>query len=137
LDYCTFFHENGTAAWRGYFAKEKSDSYYSGLNHDNGKIAWSGKAGDPLYDETGKIISKSVAAVIMDLGSGSWVYLSSEGIWELHLCLGDGNYLIYSSQNNNPILCIALGSNYTLCFYPHSGDTPVLYIGDQATDIDY
>lgn len=137
IDFCTFYHENGARAWRGYFAKEKSDSYFTGLYHDNGKMAWSGKDGDPLYDETGKIISQSVAAVIMDVGSDSWVYLSSEGIWELHLCIGEGNYLIFSNQNTNPMLCLSLGSGYTLCFFPHSGDTPVLMMGAQAVDIDY
>lgn len=132
---CSIYHDNGKVAWRGCLSK---DGYYESLcslYHNNGKLAWRGRAGDPLYNEQGKIIKANVNAVNLDLGNGSWLYLNANGIWNLYFCIGAENYLIFSNDNDNPKLFISLGSDYALCLFPYSGDNPLFFIHDKEIEI--
>jgi hypothetical protein len=132
----SIYHDNGKVAWRGWLSKE--GSYYESLcslYHNNGKLAWGGRAGDPVFDENGKMIKAHASAVNLGLGSGSWLYFHASGVWNLYLCIGDGNYLIVSNDNDNPQLLISLGSDFSLSLFPYSGDTPLFHIGDQMIEI--
>ena len=108
IEACYIYHSNGTIAWRGAFVKDKADSSVCKLFYDNGQLAWSGKRGDPLFDRDGKQIDKSAEAVNLPLGEGSWLYVSSEGDSILYLSIGDGSFLSFANQNENPspYLCI-------------------------------
>jgi hypothetical protein len=132
---CSFYHDNGKVAWGGWLKKNGYYESLCSLYHDNGKMAWGGRAGDPLYDENGKLIRTNVNAVNIELGNGSWLYLNSSSIWNLYLCIGDGNYLIFSSEDDNPRLLISLGSNYSLYLFPYSGDKALFLIDNTAIEI--
>lgn len=132
---CSIYHDNGKAAWRGL---SKQGEYYESLcslYHNNGKLAWAGRAGDPVYDKAGKMIMAHASAVILELGSGSLLYLNAKGVWYLYLSIGAENYLILSNIDDNPQLLISLGSDYSLSLFPYSGDTPLFHIGDQIIQI--
>ena len=108
----TVYHSDGSVAWRGYFAKDNSKVYACGLYYENGQLAWSGKSGDPLYDKEGNIQAKAVAEVELALGDNSWLYVSASRVRIMYLSIGDGSHLIFSSQDEKPVLAINLGLDY-------------------------
>jgi hypothetical protein len=123
-DPCTIFHSNGRPAWRGFFAYETSSLYDSGIYHDNGVLAWSGRLGDPTYDRNGYIYVANAEAMNMPIGEDSWLYIAHNGVRYLHLSIGEQSFLTFSNLDQNPRLLMSLGQGFNLECFPYTGNMP-------------
>lgn len=131
----TILHSNGKIAWRGAFEFETSSALACGVFHDNGNIAWSGRQGAPIYDRYGRIISAGAEAINMPLGENSWLYVSSNGMSQLHISIGEESFLTFSNQEENPRLLIHLGTGYNLECFPYTGNMPQISIYDTPVPV--
>jgi len=134
-DSCSIFHSNGTPAWRGLFAFETYSQNKSAVFHDNGNLAWGGKYGDPIFDRHGFIITATAEAINMPIGENSWLYLTSNGVSNLHVSLGDESFLTFSNQDQNPRLLVHLGTGLNLECFPYTGDMSQITIYGTAIPV--
>ncbi|HRD55286.1 MAG TPA: hypothetical protein PLC42_02705, partial [Parachlamydiaceae bacterium] len=128
------YHSNGALAWRGGFAKDSYSEYSNAVYYKGGELAWSGRPTDPLYDPAGNIITGRTDSITLDLGNCSTLHVHSNGFMQLFVGLGNSSSLIFTNNNDDPELLMALDyPAYVLIFNPRSSDKPARFIAYNKT----
>lgn len=132
------YHANGSVAWRGGFTKDGGGMYSCGVYYSNGALAWSGEPTDPIYDQFGNISTGRATSIALDLGNCSSIHVDSNGFMRLFVGLGNSSSLIFTNQDQNPDLLMALDyPAYCLIFSPRTGKTPRFVAFDRTFPVSY